>query len=309
MSGRVEKIRSFVWRLVYTPYYRAKFHFSRERNRLHLLNSIDTILYIIKTQCSVSRYGDGEFQMITHLKRHGTPESFHVDTFQHYDAGLASRLLEVYESDMAGHLVCIPYALKDSSIYKGYERTFFEREFLWRKDLFSGTESLKLMGDACFTRFYFNRCDIADYDVYVSYLKKIWEKRNILIAEGEHSRLGVGNDLFDNATEVHRLLCPSTNAFDKYEQILHEIKKTPRDRLILLALGHTATVLAYDLARCGYQAIDIGHVDIEYEWMRMKARHKVPVSNKYVNEVADGGRIDTDLDDIAYRSQIIGKIC
>ena len=54
--------------------------------------------------------------MITHLKRHGTIENFHVDTFQHYDIQLASRLLEVYESNVTGHLVCIPYAFKDSSI-------------------------------------------------------------------------------------------------------------------------------------------------------------------------------------------------
>ena len=309
MSSLVGKLRSFIWRLVFTPYYRTKFHFNQDRSQLHLLNSIDTILYIIKNQCSVSRYGDGEFQMITHLKKHGTLENFHVDTFQHYDDRLASRLLEVYESNVAGHLVCIPYALKDSSIYKGYERTFFEREFLWRRDLFVGNGDLKLMGDACFTRFYFNRRDIKDYDLYIGYLKKIWERRNILIAEGEHSRLGIGNDLFDNATEIHRLLCPSTNAFDKYEQILSEIKKTSRDTLILLALGHTATVLAYDLSKCGYQAIDIGHVDIEYEWMRMKAKHKIPVPNKYVNEVVDGGRIDTDLNDTAYKAQIIGRIC
>lgn len=309
MSDVQEKIRLFIWRLVYTPYYRIKFHFYRNPNQLHLLNSIDTILYIIKNKCSVSRYGDGEFQMITHLKRHGTIENFHVDTFQHYDIQLASRLLEVYESNITGHLVCIPYAFKDSSIYKGYERTFFEREFLWRKELFIGNKNFKLMGDACFTRFYLNRRDIKDYDLYVSYLKKIWNGKNILIAEGEYSRLGVGNGLFDNAAEIHRLLCPSTDAFNKYDQILSEIKKNPRNILILLALGHTATVLAYDLAKCGYQAIDIGHVDIEYEWMRMKAKHKVSVPNKYVNEVTNGGRIDSDLNDAAYQSQIIGRIC
>ena len=130
-----------------------------------------------------------------------------------------------------------------------------------------------------------------------------------MIAEGEYSRLGVGNGLFDIAAEIHRLLCPSTDAFNKYDQILSEIKKNPRNILILLALGHTATVLAYDLAKCGYQAIDIGHVDIEYEWMRMKAKHKVSVPNKYVNEVTNGGRIDSDLNDAAYQSQIIGRIC
>jgi len=30
-------------------------------------------------------------------------------------------------------------------------------------------------------------------------------------------------------------------------------------------LGPTTTVLAYDLYKNGYQAIDIGHVDLEHE--------------------------------------------
>lgn len=32
--------------------------------RLKLLNSFDTLHYIIEHRCSVSRYGDGEFDMV-----------------------------------------------------------------------------------------------------------------------------------------------------------------------------------------------------------------------------------------------------
>lgn len=39
-----------------------------------------------------------------------------------------------------------------------------------------------------------------------------------------------------------------------------------KDRLILLSYGMTATVLAYDLAKLGYWAVDLGHLDLEYEW-------------------------------------------
>lgn len=301
------KLKWFIYKLIFTPYYRVYFKFDRDRENLHILHSIDTILYILKNKCSVSRFGDGEFQMITHMLENGTEADFYLDTFQHYDVRLASRLLDVYKSNLSNHLVCIPYAFKDSSVYKGNIRFFWEREFLWRKKILIGYNAIKLMGDTNFTRFYMGRCDIKNYDKYIDLLKKIWCGRKILIAEGEQSRLGVGNDLFDNVAEIHRLLCPSTNAFDKYDQILTEIKKTSRDTLILLALGHTATILAYDLCKCGYQAIDIGHVDIEYEWMLMNAKRKVPVPNKYVNEVMEG-RIDTELDDTAYQSQIIGRI-
>ena len=125
--------------------------------------------------------------------------------------------------------------------------------------------------------------------------------------EGKRSRLGVRNDLFDNTKSINRFLLPATNAFSRYKEILDAVKKMPKDRLYLLALGHTATVLAYDMSQMGFQAIDVGHIDIEYEWMRMGAKDKVPVPNKYVNEVVEG-RIDTELDDPVYQSQIIGRI-
>ena len=46
------------------------------------------------------------------------------------------------------------------------------------------------------------------------------------------------------------------------------------DSIILIALGPTATVLAYDLSKRGYQAIDVGHIDIEYEWFLNNASKK-----------------------------------
>ena len=65
--------------------------------------------------------------------------------------------------------------------------------------------------------------------------------------------------------------------------------------------------MAYDLARAGFQAIDIGHIDIEYEWYLMKATDKVPIKYKYVNE-ALGGKHVRDTNDSKYLSQIIGVI-
>ena len=42
--------------------------------------------------------------------------------------------------------------------------------------------------------------------------------------------------------------------------------------------------LAYDLSELGYRALDIGHVDIEYEWFLQKATEKVKISGKYTSE-------------------------
>ena len=47
--------------------------------------------------------------------------------------------------------------------------------------------------------------------------------------------------------------------------ILDECLKESPDKLFLLSAGPTATILAYDLAQRGYQALDIGHLPNCYD--------------------------------------------
>jgi hypothetical protein len=60
---------------------------------------------------------------------------------------------------------------------------------------------------------------------YIKKLKQIWDKKDILIIEGEKSRLGLGNDLFKNSKSIKRILCPVTNAFNVYEKVISQAKK------------------------------------------------------------------------------------
>ena len=158
------------------------------------------------------------------------------------------------------------------------------------------------------TRFYFDWADKSSCQRWYTGLKSIWQDQNVLLVEGDKSRVGVGNDLFDNTKSVRRILCPSENAFNHYDAILAAIKAhAQKDDLIFMALGPTATVLAYDLFCAGYWAFDAGHIDLEYEWMRRGATEKVKIEGKYVNEVA-GGNIVADVVDAVYQSQIIERI-
>ena len=84
--------------------------------------------------------------------------------------------------------------------------------------------------------------------------------------------------------------------------------KVNKNRLILIALGPTATILAYDLYKLGYQAIDIGHADIEYEWYLRKAKNRIKIKNKYVNEAKGGRKNITKIKDKNYYKQIISII-
>lgn len=139
-------------------------------------------------------------------------------------------------------------------------------------------------------------------------LKSIWQDRNMIIIEGENSKIGVGNDLLDDAKTIRRIIIPAKNAFDIYDKILQfslsYVSGNDQNCLFLIAAGPTATVLAYDLAKAGHQAIDIGHIDIEYEWYLAGATTKQPVPGKTVNEI-NYGEFEGNISTPEYQKSII----
>ena len=77
-------------------------------------------------------------------------------------------------------------------------------QILKKKEYFSTTIS----------RFYIDLKSKKGVPKYIKKLKRIWDKKDVVIVEGEKSRLGIGNDLFDNMKSIQRILCPVTDAFN-----------------------------------------------------------------------------------------------
>lgn len=124
-----------------------------------------------------------------------------------------------------------------------------------------------MYGNADITRCYIEFENRRNTEYYFSLLKQIWNNREIVIIEGEKSWLGIGNDLFDNASRISRILCPAINAYNVHDEILeYVVSKISKNKLLLLALGPAASVLAWEFSVRGYQAFDIGNIDKEYEW-------------------------------------------
>ena len=49
--------------------------------------------------------------------------------------------------------------------------------------------------------------------VWFNKITRLWDEKNILIVEGETSKLGVNNALFSNVKNINRIICPSNNAW------------------------------------------------------------------------------------------------
>ncbi|WP_413307849.1 SP_1767 family glycosyltransferase [Bacillus sp. 1P10SD] len=260
------------------------------------VSTIDqTIEKIIKEKCSVSRYGDGELKLIA-----GRDISF-----QKHSSLLEQRLKELLVSNEDNHIVCIPDIFKDNTQYtKTYAKAWKDHLIYFRLKWYKNLRMQKKYYNAFISRCYLCYQDQSKSKYFFNNLKKIWNNRDIVLVEGEFSRLGVGNDLFDNANSIRRILCPKRDAFSIYKSILEYLKTFKKDTLILIALGPSATVLSYDLYKEGFQAIDIGHIDVEYEWYLKGATKKEPVKNKFVNEV-NGGVFEEELINKKYYDQIL----
>lgn len=273
----------------------------KQFERINILNSIDSIKYIIEHKCSVSRFGDGEFIMLL---------GGGYDDYQGADQKLAKRLKEVLVStDAPNHIVGLPMPLKHTIGLRPSSRDFWDY-FTLRKgvSLLPYLSTTRLYIDTQLSRFYIMYTDKSHCENQLNLLKAIWNNKDVVIIEGTKSRTGIGNDMYDNVKSLSRILGPATDAFSMYDEMLEAIvKHVSKDNLILLSYGPTATILAYDLAKLGYWAIDIGHLDIEYEWFKMGAIDKVVINGKFTNE-AKGGRFVKSNEDKEYLQQIIFDI-
>ena len=266
-----------------------------------IMTSEETIRQMAEEGQSLGRFGDGEMMLLLNsgdLK------------FQRRDSLLAKRLAQVLSSKEEGFLVGLPLVFTKNDLHT---RNASSADF-WRDNLrntrlewYRRIDLRRSYANSTFTRNYLTLKDKTSSEAYFKQVRSIWEQRHVLVVEGEKSRVGVGNPLFSNALEVKRIICPSENAFSCYQQILDTVRKLPKDHLVLISLGPTATVLAFDLFRSGYQAIDIGHIDIEFEWFLRGSTEREMIPGKDVAEA--GGMIEDNLYlNAEYHNQIVGII-
>ena len=233
--------------------------------------------------------------------------------FQHSNVALSQSLEDVLQNKNKDLLICIPYALNNLQGRTKHSRMFWFNWGLRNQQhyrivyLIRKYQSEYIFGDTQITRPYIAYQTPKHGARMFAMLKQIWDKQDLLFVEGEKTRLGVGNDLFDNARSIKRILCPATNAFNKYDEIVRGVQKIWNGELILLALGPTATVLAADFADSGMRAIDLGHLDIEYEWFLRGSKGHDKIEDKFTNEAASGDCV-AECTDPEYIESIVQKI-
>jgi len=269
-----------------------------EERQISVLSIDQSLDYLLEKGASVVRFGDGEMDLIA---GRGIP-------YQEYDPELSARLREMMAMESNERLmICL------SDVFRGLERYSIDAQNFWKVHLYYHLPDYVEIcrapwyGSTFISRPYIDLEDKTPSEGYFAKLKQLWQDKDLLIVEGLTSRSGVGNDLFDGARSIKRIICPSRNAYSKLEVIKQAVREHADNRLILTMLGPTAKVLVYDLVQEGYRALDIGHIDSEYEWFQMGAMHKIKLSHKHTAE----HNFDQDIefrDDQAYDSQIVANL-
>lgn len=261
-------------------------------------NTEQTIDKLLESCVSISRFGDGELMLAM-----GMPMGIR---YQKADKLLTKRLREVLVSDSDNCIICVSDAFGDMEERSEENKQYWKKhmdELRW--NYYRLMDRNKVYYNTTATRVYKPLADKSLAGPRFEKWKKLWDGKDIVFIEGEKTRMGVGNDFFSNAKSIRRILGPAENAFDRYDEILSFASTLPKDILFILALGPAATVMSYDLSQLGYRALDLGHIDVEYEWY-LKGSSNILLKNKYVNEISGGNKVD-DCNDEEYTASIIKR--
>ena len=261
--------------------------------------SIDeTLDQLLETEQSLIRFGDGEIHIMN---------GYDIG-FQEYNEELSNSMKDILlNASNEDILICMP------EVFEAFTGNFpqdHNSEVFWKRELdafapfFRVYCQSKKYGSAFISRPYIYNKDRSRTFEQFEKMKQLFEGKDLLIVEGATSRSGVGNDLFDKSNSIKRIICPSHNAFSKIQEIREKILEHVEERLILLMLGPTAKVLAYQLSQLGHRALDLGHIDSEYEWMKMGAETRVQLQHKHTAEYYSDQEIEL-IEDEDYNQQVV----
>lgn len=204
---------------------------------INFYSDVETVDKIIFERKSMSRFGDGEISWMA---------GENLNFFQDYSDDFAYDLKRAFQSNNSSLLIGIPYGIVDvqkCNLYAKIHWRVIKARFF--KNLLQFADLNKTYCNASITRPYIDYKDKEYSKESFKNLKRIWEQRDVVFVEGEETKLGIGNNLFDNAKSIKRIICPAQNAYEKLQEIKQAIiDNVDKNKLILTALGPTASILA-----------------------------------------------------------------
>lgn len=254
------RIKDILAAVVYFLYEKGIRH-----NRIKVHSIEETIDELLRTDKSMVRFGDGEIVMI----KGGDL------MLQKASAEIAEGLAGILAYSYDDLIVTIPGIFETLSDHHKASRQFWKDHLLFcRKVYETYCNPDRIYYTTFVSRCYYYAQDRSNCDRWFAKIRKIWENKDIVVVEGAKTHNGVGNDLLDSAAGIERIICPPRDAYAAIPRILAACEAYDKDRLFLLSVGVAAKFLALELFHRGYRVLDIGNMDMEYEWYVRQTQDK-----------------------------------
>lgn len=211
-----------------------------------VLSMRETLDCIYEKQCSLARFGDGEFKLLARLG--------HKIIYQENSFELNNQLKEVLASPSDGLIVGIPPLLFENNFWKSF----------WTDNwsLIGYNFMLDSYANSMVTRPEFFRIFGLDG---VSLWRRIWANKRVCFITGNRSRFNAEHLIFNGIVDARFIYSKPANAFSDLEHIKSEVVKLKGVDIYLIALGPAGTILAKQMHLMGYWALDIGHLNNSYD--------------------------------------------
>ena len=224
----------------------------------HVVSINETIQELIKSNKSICRFGDGEFDIMFD----------HVDLpFQKYDERLCQKLWDAWKSNTDNLMIATngfyfkPVMDYKSDFLHGYLRKR-------RHQLQEISDVNRVYYAADITCVYKTRAEQIDYARYYNSIRGIWKNKDVVLVHGEGIFDKLKYNIFDSAKSIESVLVSARNAFDEYDDTLKKLLSMDKNKVYILICGPVATAMAHDLSKCGVRAMDLGHIAKDYDWFR-----------------------------------------
>jgi glycosyltransferase family protein len=211
---------------------------------------IDETIYKLQSgKYSIARFGDGEYNLCFDRSI----------AFQKANKMLRARLRQILKTAPENNcLIAIP-VFRTENLSPFWIRYWYENYSsiitLFRKDVA-----------------YYNQSISREFSSeQMSNLQQLWNNRFVIFVFGKGSRFDNRHEIFSDIKGYSIIHGLPVNAWSEYNRLLEETYaevSKHNSPLVIISLGPTATVLAYDLCQKGYQAIDIGHITNMYDKLK-----------------------------------------
>ncbi len=190
-----------------------------------IYNENETLNILLNGNMSLARFGDGEIEII----------SGKDIPYQKFDKKLSYRLKEILKNEQENLMV-------------GINHWYFNYIDFRKLDDFAKDFSLyimpkirnKLMDYINFDKQYcdagISKLDLNSINYYEKF-KNLWKGKEIVVVGCKNAINSLKYNIYDCANLINYLYVPNINSYDNYNEILEEIKKFKKDKLIILMAG------------------------------------------------------------------------